>query len=303
MGGSASRALVPGLAVLTLLGVVAVAASGSAERGSDETRAPADALLDTILTLGVVAWVAGAVLLVYGLTQRKAIANEIASGNYRRTGVLGYIAFALLFGILWHFFKPEYQGSRQSSEGEAESTTRFAERLPRPDRDGYEADLAWIPVLVLVVLIAIGIGAYFLATRRNATAHDLRRTTLAEEVADSLEDSLDDLRAEADARRAVIAAYARLEQALAASGISRSRHETAEEHVTRVLGRLEVDDGLVTRLAELFAEAKFSHHPVDETMKEEAIAALAQIRDELRAAARRRIEESARQLTELTATS
>ncbi len=118
-----------------------------------------------------------------------------------------------------------------------------------------------------------------------------------------LDDSLDDLRAEPDARRAVIAAYARLERTFAASGLARVRQETAEEYVGRILGGLEVDARLVRRLAELFARAKFSQHRVDESMKDEAIAALAQIRDQLREAAERRLEERMRVLAERTATS
>ena len=44
---------------------------------------------------------------------------------------------------------------------------------------------------------------------------------LAEALADVLEETLDDLRAERDPRRAVIAAYARLERTLAAFGLPR----------------------------------------------------------------------------------
>ena len=82
------------------------------------------------------------------------------------------------------------------------------------------------------------------------------RVRLAEEVADVLDDSLDDLRAEPDARRAVIAAYARLERTFAASGLAALRQETAEEYVSRILGKLEVDGRLVRRLADLFTRGE-----------------------------------------------
>lgn len=303
MRGSAARALLPGLLVLALVGVVGVAATGSPQRSSDERRPPPDILLDTFITLGALAWVAGAALLIYGLTQRKAIAREFASGNYRRTSVFAYLAFALLFGIFWQFFRPNYQGSRRTDEGETESIDRFLERPPRPEGRGYEPEIAWLPVVVLVALVVVAIGAHYLAARRRERMHALRQTTLAARVADVVDESLDDLRAEPDPRRAVIAAYARLERALGASGAPRARQETAEEYVSRILGTLEVDDGVVRRLADLFTRAKFSHHVVDETMKQEAIAALARIRDELRSAARRRLEETTRRLAERTATS
>jgi Domain of unknown function (DUF4129) len=302
--GNAARALLPGLAVLSLVGVVAVAATGSTESGSDATRRPSDIVFDTFLSLSLVVLIPGAALLVYGLMQRRAIAQEVASGKYRRNSIVSSLVFALLFAVVWYFLVPRRLGSNFLPGGETSELENLRPRPQRPEGDGgYEPEFAWIPVLVLVGLVAIGIGAYFLAARRRARAFDGDPVRRAEEVADEVDESLDDLRAEPDARRAVIAAYARLERALGASGASRSRHETAEEHVARILGELEVDDRLVRRLADLFTRAKFSDHAVDETMKEEAIAALEQIRDELRAAARARLEESTRQLAERTATS
>ena len=304
MRGSAARALLPGLAVLSLVGVVAVAATGSTQGGTDETRRPSDIVFDTFFSLSLVVLIPAAALVVYGLMQRRAIAQEVASGKYRRTSIVSSLLFALLFAVAWYFLVPRRLGSRFQPEDETSELEILRPRPERPEGDGaYEPEFAWIPVLVLVGLVAIGIGAYFVAARRRGRAFDGDTVRLAEEVADDVDESLDDLRAEPDARRAVVAAYARLERALGASGVARSRQETVEEYVARILGRLEVDDRLVRRLADLFTRAKFSHHAVDETMKEEAIAALAQIRDELRAVARAGLEETTRQLAERTATS
>ena len=98
-----------------------------------------------------------------------------------------------------------------------------------------------------------------------------------------LDDTLDDLRAEADPRRAIIAAYARLERVLAANGVARAavrdrrRSTFAASSPSSSLG-----SDAVERLTALFARAKFSQHDVDPAMKEEAIGALEQVRDELR---------------------
>jgi hypothetical protein len=304
MRGNPARAFLPGLAVLSLVGVVAVAATGSTRGGSDETRRPSDVVFDTFLSLSLLVLIPAAALLVYGLMQRRAIAQEVASGKYRRTSLVSSLLFALLFAVAWYFFVPRRLGSNFQQEDETSELEILRPRPERPEGDGgYEPEFAWIPVLVFVGLVAVGIGAYLLAARRRARAFDRDTSRLAEDVAHEVDDSLDDLRAEPDVRRAVIAAYARLEHALGASGVARSRQETAEEYVGRILGKLDVDHRLVRRLADLFTRAKFSHHVVDETMKEEAIAALAQIRDELRAAARLRLEENTRQLAERTATS
>ncbi len=73
---------------------------------------------------------------------------------------------------------------------------------------------------------------------------------------------------------------------LAANGIARRPAETADEYLARILHDLELEPGRVGRLTDLFTRAKFSHHEVDLTMKEEAIGALEHVRDELRDRAR-----------------
>ena len=59
-------------------------------------------------------------------------------------------------------------------------------------------------------------------------------------LADVLDETLDDLRAETDPRRAVIAAYARMERALAAYGLPRSPAEAPDEYLQRIFADLEV---------------------------------------------------------------
>ena len=59
-------------------------------------------------------------------------------------------------------------------------------------------------------------------------------------LADVLDETLDDLRAERDPRRAVIAAYARMERALAAYGFPRDAAEAPDEYLERILADLEV---------------------------------------------------------------
>jgi hypothetical protein len=155
------------------------------------------------------------------------------------------------------------------------------------DSAAYRAEFAWIPVLVVVSLIVVAVVAYVLAGRRRRSARVSDEVALAENLADALEDTLDDLRAEPDPRRAVVAAFARLERVLAAAGVARARAETADEYVARVLELLEVSPEAIGCLTGLFDRAKFSQHAIDEAMKQEAIDALERVRDELRVAAHR----------------
>jgi len=103
-----------------------------------------------------------------------------------------------------------------------------------------------------------------------------------EEVALALDESLDDLRSEPDIRRAIIAAYARMERTLASAGIPRRPAEAPFEYLERALQALDASTAAVTRLTDLFEWAKFSQHEPDASMRDDAIDALVALRDELR---------------------
>ncbi len=277
--------VLPALAVLALVGVVAIASTGSApDAGSNDSRPPAESFLDTLFSLGLVAVVAGAVLLLYGLTQRKAIAREVATGRYRRFGMLSTLVFLGVFtGFAywrmrnWEAPAPGQQENDFAFPGPPPISTTPEQGQPAP----YEPSVSWVPIAVVVLLLIAGIVAYVVAERRGRRG-GRSDAALAEQLAVVLDDTLDDLRAEADPRRAIIAAYARLERVLAANGVPRHAAETSDEYLSRVLHDLELDSGAVERLTRLFTRAKFSQHDVDTAMKEEAIDALAQVRDELR---------------------
>jgi cbb3-type cytochrome oxidase subunit 3 len=282
---------VPALVVLGLVGVVAIAATGSTQTGTREVRPPSETVLDSFFTFMLVLLVVAAILVVYGLTQRKAIAEEMAKGRYRRLGFIGFTVFMLLFTLLVYVRLRDWKSPEYVDEiGEQP----FPRGLPGPPEPGggrettYDAEFAWIPVLVLAAVIGLSVGVWYVASRREERRGD--QASAAQAVALVLDDALDDLRAEKDARRAVIAAYARLERVLAAHGLGRKPAEAPGEYLSRILPRLELERGSVRRLTELFTRAKFSAHRVDAGMKNEAIDALTTVRDELRAAEERRRE-------------
>ena len=287
MRGSSARALVPALVVLGSLAVVAIASTGSTSSGTGRTRRPADTLLDTILTLGLVAVVAGGILVAYGLMQRKEIAAQVASGRYPRTSIVGWLLFVAAF-TAFAYWRLGLWKPKQASPGVSDAFP--PNRIPPPggtpadpNANTYEPHIAWLAVALVLLLVAGAVVAYVVSGRR-ARRHVSERVSLAEDVAAVLDETLDDLRAEPDPRRAVIAAYARLERVLAANGLPRRDAETPEEYLPRFLLSLEVSDAAARRLTDLFEWAKFSPHSVDGEMKEEAIGALEQLRDELRTA-------------------
>ena len=103
-------------------------------------------------------------------------------------------------------------------------------------------------------------------------------------VAALLDESIDDLRSESDPRRAVIAAYARMERGLGRAGLARKPFEAPLEYLRRVLLDLQAGAQPVGRLTELFERAKFSRHDVGAEAKDEAIECLLAIRGDLRTA-------------------
>lgn len=284
MRDRAAAVALSALVVVALVTVVAVASTGSTPGGTNASRPPSEALYDAFFTLLLVAAALGGVLLVYGLTQRKAIALEVASGRYRRTGVVSFLVVFGLFGAVTYWRLLEWDGPpAPEEEGEFAfpGQTELLPTLPEGAETSYEPSVSWVPLLVVAGLLIAAAVAFVIAERRSSGG-DPWRSTLARLLADVLDESLDDLRAEKDPRKAIIASYARLERVLAANGAPRLASETADEYLPRVLHDLELDPAAVVRLTDLFREAKFSQHEMGVALKDEAIGALEQVRDELR---------------------
>ena len=99
-----------------------------------------------------------------------------------------------------------------------------------------------------------------------------------EPLAAAVEESLEDLRAEPDPRRAIIRCYARFERVASESGVVRQPWFTPMEFMREALGRLPVPRSAVPALTGLFELARFSHHPLGPPERDRALAALDEIR-------------------------
>jgi uncharacterized protein DUF4129 len=89
----------------------------------------------------------------------------------------------------------------------------------------------------------------------------------------------------ADPRAAVLAAYARMETALASVGLARRPSDAPRQYLARLEAGLGGGRAPAARLTELFERARFSPHPVGEDLRAEAIGALETLRMELEAPA------------------
>jgi hypothetical protein len=278
---AAARAAVVGLGFVVLLAVVALA-SGARGRGTSGAAARELPLgiFDYVYTLGILVLVA-AVLSVLFLRKPGRARGGSLTGFLRTTLFLAVVT-ALAVYALQRGLSPEALEdlrSRLSREGALPGGLSDPQSpTARP------AEFRWELAVALVAGIACLAVLSRLRPRRRPGSRQERRD-VAEELAAALEITLDDLRAERDARRAVIAAYARMERILGAHGVARRPSEAPLEYLARVLRGLAVGAGSTLDLAALFERAKFSPHAVDAEMKDDAIAALASVRDDLRAAA------------------
>lgn len=271
---------------MLLLVAVAVASTGAVPAGSGGTRRPSDSFLDVVMSLFLLLMAFGALMWVYILLIRKDIVAEAVATRRRRGPWASVVGFAVCFGLLALFVRwlsvDESLRKRIAARIRPRPGSPLAGSTTAPDQ--YQPQFATGPVLIVLGLLAVAIAAWYLSYRARRRRLPPMSESLLPILADVLEETLDDLRAEADPRRAVIAAYARMERALAAYGLPRSPAEAPDEYLRRILSDLDVSRRAISRLTALFSRAKFSSHDVGPEMKQEAIEALEAVREELRAA-------------------
>jgi Domain of unknown function (DUF4129) len=93
--------------------------------------------------------------------------------------------------------------------------------------------------------------------------------------------SLEELRADPNARRAIIGAYHMMERALERAGLPRAPSEAPREYLARALAALQVGPAAPRRLTALFERARFGAGELDLGLRDDAIDALLALREEL----------------------
>jgi hypothetical protein len=287
----ARKLLLSGAAVTALLAFVAIASHAhrpGGGTGGGSVQAPS-LLSDYLSTIALVVMPIGAVLVIWGLANRRRQQKLQGRTDWRRTIVAVAIISLLLSAAVFTADRRQRDaGGRPGALppigilGGATGPKAPQTRQPAAAKP-HTPQWRWLPVLVLGSLLAgivVTVGLATAHARRNRVALD-EEAELMRALDDALSDSLDDLRAEHDPRRAVIRAYARMEKTFAAYGVPREEHETPVEYMGRVLDSLRVSSYAVRRLVQLFERAKFSPHEVGPSMKDDAIEALAGLRSEL----------------------
>jgi uncharacterized protein DUF4129 len=272
--------------VTTLLAVVAVAARGRplGSGGGSGSGLPLtfwDYVFTSFLILEVF-MILAAFSFLFFMRRHPDQRQSYSSRTAKALAVLLVVAlFVVILGRHVDLYRLLHPNRNQAA-----ATTTAAQPLPGKNAKHKQTaprhvQFRW-EELALVLGLLLGFGVLVAATRtRLGPATDPRPAP--EVLAAALDESLDDLRADPDLRRAIIAAYARMETALAAAGLPRHHAEAPLEYVERALLTLDTSAVAVRRLTDLFQWARFSQHEPDPAMRDEAVEALIAVRDELRA--------------------
>lgn len=189
--------------------------------------------------------------------------------------ILSFVNFAVLAYLLWQNVLP-LAVLMSLGQGAGSATA-----LPQEAPVNAPFFITWtFAVLALVAgcgALALTLCVAFsdrLAEWWDRHADDAAPPPLTEAV----EESLDDLRAEPDARRAIMRCYARFERAAAASGLERRPWHTPMEFMREALSRLPAPRGSVRALTGLFELARFSDRALGLAERDRALAALDDIK-------------------------
>ena len=278
--GRRTALLTAGLLVgLALVGL----AAGERWRGG-EGRAEGSVPLFVIDAMLVVGAMLGAVTmvlfaLVYGGSYGSVALERRRSSTMRVLTSVAIVIIAIFAVVAVRKAWGERFGRETSGDPVPAKTAQRAEGEGAAAEDR-TLDWRFVGGAFVVALLGSAYAARLLM--RNAHEPGLPEDP-AEAVAAILDDTLQDLYDERDPRRAVVAAYARMERALAAHGLPRQQSEAPAEYLERTLEELSASASSASRLTRLFEWARFSDHPVEPGMKAEAIQALEAVRDELTA--------------------
>lgn len=283
----ARRLVLSGIALITLFALVALASrahrpgGGTGGGGGHMPELLGEYLGVTMLVLMLLV----AVIMGWGLAADRRRRVLEGRTNWRRT-----LFGMALFGIVLVFAIGTSERLSLNKNGPPAVTNPNAplkalqtQQAKQKKGAVQRVEGSWLTALVLAsVILGVAVAAGLAARQRLRHGEELEEeAALARALDEVLADTLEDLRAERDPRKAVIEVYARMERTFAAYRVPRDPAETPLEYVSRALNRLHVSPSAVRRLTLLFERAKFSTHAVDTRMKDEAIETLASVRAEL----------------------
>ena len=284
-----------------MVGLVAVGARGGSAIASLRLGRPDPTALLYVLAAAVTAGVTGAWAVASLLRRRRADPDD---GGGRSRGMSlrrvfpGAVAAIALVGLLGISrmdlaVEPPPTGAQRPHSGGREGVPLiFLDDRSSPLRAGEGAKGPSAPVaddrpvqmgVALLVLLVGGaaVAWWWVGRRRRAATEALAAEIDAEAARGTVLRSIEAMLADPDPKTAIIGAYARLLEGLAAWGVPRLPYEGPVEHLRRALARLRVRPGPIRRLVGLFEVARFSTHALTVRHRDEALEALHQVASDL----------------------
>jgi uncharacterized membrane protein YidH (DUF202 family) len=272
--------------VLPALVVVAIAARSYQPFGGEGggRRATSTTFLDGVFTVMAVLGIFAALFGVWAWFQAFTERPKGRRSQAPYASLVVFLVIILTAVVAWSDILQNDRRPREQEPAGFAFPEQVVPEQPRPQlAEERDPEFVWSLAVGIAALIVAAIVVAVIANRRR-DRRGRRTPEQLEELGRALDEAIEDLRRDPDPRRAVIAAYARMEQALTLYGFPRRPSEAPYEYLHRVARELEAE-GPVASLTELFEVAKFSEHSVDETMRGRAIDALTAVRQEVRTVA------------------
>lgn len=281
--------------------MVAVGSRGGSAFAGLRLGRPEPTALLYVLTAAVTLGLAGTWAVAVLLHRRRAgpdhTGGPTRAVNPRRVFPVVVVAVALvgLLGIsrLDLATAPPPTGAERSHSGGREGVPlNFSDDRSPPVRRGEgvvkgpTGPMADRPLQVGAALLVLVVGGLALAWwwvghRSRAGDEGLADGIDAEAARGTVLRSIEAMLSDPDPKTAIIGAYARLLEGLAASGVPRRAYEGPVEHLRRALTHLRVRPGPIRRLVSLFEVARFSTRDLTVEHRDQALEALREVAADL----------------------
>lgn len=266
--------------LVVLLGIVAFASRSGF--GHSSNTAPSKAYISYAFTIFLILFVAMIPVTIYAwiMRARRGEGTKRLGPGKRFVRSILFVAVFSFLALVRHWLHLRFHLPSQRAGHTATHHGHGKlphQQVPSDGSPAFEWTVLWIALGLFGVMLVAAVYLWRRMRLRLPPLPDL--PDFSHDVAESIGDAIDDLEREPDPRRAVIAAYARMERVLGRHGLERNRSETALEYMRRVLLGLTERGAAVERLTGLFERAKFSRHEIDAPMKADAIGALREIRE------------------------
>jgi uncharacterized protein DUF4129 len=282
----AQRTAATAALMLVLLAIAAAATGRGGSSGPPPGAAAVSAAGHHVLVVAVVVLVPilavlGFVLMLYVQIMRKRERDPEQLRRRRNARRRALVALCIVGGLLVFRLRTGHNPLgflhlHLQNPLNALSSSNGSPHLHRPQGGGGAiSGTDWtLAVLVWALMVAAAVVVYL---RVRGGRRELEPLILPSGEAEDGDLGLDAVRRERNPRRAVLAAYALMERLMARDGLARGPHEAPLEYLGRITLHGHHGAGSAHRLTALFQRARFGHRPVDEDMRQRAIAAVEEL--------------------------